>query len=88
MSPIVNRLDSGFRSIDGPFPPKLVQFELMDRTPIHALLDFFGERRWTFFAVGYDCLPTTVAASIQSAHHLIAMSRPRADFGVRSQPSA
>jgi len=85
---IVYRFDSGFERIDGPFPPELVQFEMKDRTPIHGLLDLLRPRRWTLFAVGDDCLPTTVAAFIQSARHLMATSRPLADLRVRSQLSA
>jgi FkbM family methyltransferase len=74
--------------LDGPVPPKLVQFERLERTPIQPLLDFFRARRWTVFAVGDDCMPTTDAAAIQSAHDLMATSRPLAEFGARSRPSA
>ena len=73
--------------LDGPSPPRLVQFERLERTPIQPLLDFFRARRWTVFAVGDDCLPTMDSAAIQSAHDLMATSRPLAEFGFRSQPS-
>jgi len=72
--------------LDGPSPPRLVQFERLERTPIQPLLDFFRARRWTVFAVGDDCVPTTDEAAIQSAHDLMATSRPLDEFGVRSQP--
>lgn len=68
--PIGHRLDSSFRPIYGPFAPRPVQFEMMDRTLIPALLYFFSKGHWTLLAVGDDFLPTTVAASVQSADHL------------------
>ena len=67
--------------IDGPTPPKLVQFERLERTPIRPLLEFFQSRDWTVFAVGDDCRPTTDAVYMLKAHDLMATSHPLVEFG-------
>lgn len=66
--------------IDGPSPPKLIQFERLQRTPIQPLLDFFGMRKWTVFAVGDDGKPSTEHAAIHEAHDLMATPRPLDEF--------
>ncbi len=77
----LNVLKGMASTIDGPGPPRLIQFERLAHTPLEPLLEFFESRRWTVFAVGDDLRPSTDADAIRAAHDLMATPRPLSEFG-------
>jgi FkbM family methyltransferase len=60
--------------VKGTQPPRIIQFERLQNTPLDPLRDWFENKGWTIFMINENGSPSTSESDIVRAHDLMATS--------------